>query len=116
MKRKKIEGSGPNLLGLCIRCAYNTLVRYAWDPQKAATNLDKHGIDFADAVAVLEDPSALTLRADDEAGEERLVTAGVDFLGRVLVVVYTHRRDSIRLISARPASKAERRVYERKRV
>ncbi len=104
------------MLDLCIECAYNVCVRYEWDPQKAADNLRKHGIDFADAVAVLEDPSALTLKADDEAGEERLVTAGMDFLGRVLVVVYTHRRDGIRLISARLATNAERRVYEQKRV
>lgn len=91
-------------------------MKYNWDPQKAATNLAKHGVDFADAVAVFEDPSALTLRVGDQAGEERLVTAGLDFLSRVLVAVYTHRREGIRLISARPATKAERRIYERKRV
>lgn len=91
-------------------------MKYRWDPQKAATNLAKHGVDLADAVAVFEDPSALTLRAGDQEGEERLVTAGLDFLGRVLVVVYTYRPDGIRLPSARPATKTERRVYERKRL
>jgi uncharacterized DUF497 family protein len=99
-----------------IGCTYNSFVRYEWDPHKAASNLDKHGVDFADAVAVLEDPFGLTLKVDDEAGEERLATAGADFFGRVLVVVTTYRNDHIRLISARFATRKERRVYERKRV
>ena len=49
-------------------------------------------------------------------GEQRFVTIGMDFLGRVLVVVYTYKNDDIRLISARTATKRERRAYERKRV
>jgi uncharacterized DUF497 family protein len=88
---------------------------YQWDPNKAAINLEKHGIDFADAVGVLEDEWALTLREEDVEGEQRYVTMGTDFVGRVLVVVYTYRGDAIRLISARPAMRRERRVYERKR-
>ena len=59
-----------------------------WDIQKAETNRRKHGVDFADAVSVLEDPSALTLE-DEREDEERFVTMGMDSLGRVLVVVYT---------------------------
>ena len=49
-------------------------------------------------------------------GEQRHVTLGLDFLGRLLVVVYTYRLDDIRLISARPATKREQKIYEQKRV
>lgn len=74
-------------------------------------NLDKHGIDFAEAVAVLEDDTALTLD-DDHPDEERFITIGSDTFGRVLVVVYTWRGDVIRLISARKATPRERQQYE----
>ena len=89
---------------------------YQWDPNKAASNVDKHGIDFADAVGVFEDEWALTLKEEYVENEQRFVTMGVDFLGRVLVVAYTYRNDIIRLISARPATRSERRTYERKRI
>ena len=82
-----------------------------WDSSKAASNLEKHGIDFADAATVLEDEFALT-RADDDHDEERFVTIGADALGRVLVVVYTWRDDEPRLMSARSANRRERRQYE----
>lgn len=59
-----------------------------WDDDKAAENLRKHGVDFADAATVLEDEMGLT-RADDHANEERWVTLGMDALGRTLVVAYT---------------------------
>ena len=61
-----------------------------WDPRKAAANLKKHGVDFADAATVLHDEQAITVR-DDEGDEERYVTIGMDALGNVLVVVYTWR-------------------------
>jgi len=63
---------------------------------------------------VLEDEAALTL-SDDHAEEERWVTLGMDALGRVLVVAYTWRDDEVRLISARKATRTERRQYESKR-
>jgi uncharacterized DUF497 family protein len=66
-------------------------------------------------VGVFEDEWALSLEERYIAGEQRLVTLGTDFLGRVLVVVYTYRGDDIRLISARRATNRERNVYERKR-
>ena len=89
---------------------------YQWNPGKAASNREKHGVDFADAVGVFEDEWALTIKEEYIAGEQRFVTMGMDFLGRVLVVVYTYRDDDIRLISARTATRRERREYERKRV
>ena len=65
-------------------------MRYQWDRNKAATNLDKHGIDFADAVSVFSDDLAITI-FDDRFEEERFVTIGIDMLNRILVVVYTMR-------------------------
>lgn len=83
-----------------------------WDPGKARLNARKHGISFADAVAVLEDEKALTMRDPFSDDEERWVTMGLDALGRVLVVVYTWRGESVRLISARKATPREHRRYE----
>jgi uncharacterized protein len=84
-----------------------------WDSEKAAQNVSKHGVRFADAVLVLEDPYAVTI-ADDESSpdESRWVTLGADALGRVLVVVYAYRGEDIRLISARCAEPHERKEYE----
>ncbi|MFH0793636.1 MAG: BrnT family toxin [bacterium] len=61
---------------------------FEWDKNKARQNLARHGIAFADTFAVFEDPHALTVE-DEEEGEERFVTMGMDCFGRVIVVVYT---------------------------
>lgn len=82
-----------------------------WDPRKAASNLRKHGVDFADAIGVLEDPRAVTV-PDEGSDEERFVTVGLDLLGRILVVCWTWRADDVRIISARKANARERRAYE----
>lgn len=84
---------------------------YQWDKDKAASNLDKHGIDFADAVSVFSDDLATTVN-DERFEEERFVTIGIDAFGRILVVVYTWRGDEIRLISARKATRSEINQYE----
>lgn len=84
---------------------------FEWDPAKAAGNLRKHGVDFADPAGVLEDPGACT-RPDLRGNEERWVTIGSDHLGRAVVVVWTWRRDRIRIISSRLATPRERRQYE----
>lgn len=86
-----------------------------WDEAKAASNLRKHRVDFADAAGVLDDPLALSMPDDDTTEEERFIAIGSDFLGRVLVVVYTHRDERIRLISARRATRVERSAYEENR-
>jgi uncharacterized DUF497 family protein len=87
---------------------------FEWDPDKAHSNLEKHGISFADSVEVLSDPYAITI--EDQTSEEQLhITLGLDAIGRVLVVVYTWRGDSIRIISARKTTARERAQYgERK--
>ena len=84
---------------------------YEWDETKAQKNRRDHGIDFADAVTVFEDDLALTA-LDHASEEERFVTLGMDAMGRLLVVVYTWRGGRIRIISARKATKSERRHYE----
>jgi uncharacterized DUF497 family protein len=89
-------------------------VAYEWDPEKAAANYRKHGIRFADAVGVLEDDDALTIE-DDSTDEKRFKTLGTDFLGRILVVIYTWRGGVLRVISARKATPSQRDVYGRKR-
>jgi uncharacterized DUF497 family protein len=87
-------------------------MQFEWDRAKNRANLAKHGVDFADAVAVFEDDLALT-RPDPEArNEPRFVTIGVDGFGRQLVVVFTERGSRVRLISARVATKQERKFYE----
>ena len=83
---------------------------FEWDYNKARTNLKKHCIDFADAVAVFEDESAMTI-PDSHKLEDRYVTMATDSLGRVLVVAYTWRKDRIRIISARKAGRSEMREY-----
>ncbi len=82
-----------------------------WDPGKQRANLKKHGVEFADAVAVLEDERGFFLREPFSDDEERWIAVGMDALGRVLFVVYVWRGEKIRLISARHATPAERQRY-----
>lgn len=91
---------------------------FEWDPNKARSNLIKHGVDFETAASVLQDALALTVY--DEAHsefEERWFTIGRAIGGRLLVVVHTYEALSstearVRLISAREATPRERRSYE----
>ena len=85
-----------------------------WDPDKAKINRADHGVFFSDAEAVLYDPNGITRENGRAEGEQRFVTAGLDALGRVLGVVYTYRGDTIRMISARKATRNEVRAYERR--
>jgi uncharacterized DUF497 family protein len=82
-----------------------------FDPAKAAANLKKHGVSFAHAEQVLRDSRAVTIEDPDAPHEQRLVTVGMDALGRVLVVVHTSREERTRLISARKASPQEMETY-----
>ena len=88
-------------------------VDYQWDPSKARLNFRKHGVYFADAVTVLEDERALTIRDDSSDEEERWITLGMDSMGRVLVVIYAWRGECVRLISVRRAISGERHQYEK---
>ena len=75
-------------------------MRYEWDEAKAESNRTKHGVDFADAVILFDDPSALT-KLDGFSDEERYIIAGMASGGRLLVAVYTWKGDdTFRIISA----------------
>ncbi|MDQ2998454.1 MAG: BrnT family toxin [Chloroflexota bacterium] len=87
-------------------------MEYVWDPDKAAANFQKHSVSFADAVSIFSDAFALTL-ADEFADEERFIALGTDAFGRLLIISYTWRGEhTIRIISARKATRAERTQYE----
>jgi uncharacterized DUF497 family protein len=89
---------------------------FEWDPRKAASNYEKHGVRFPEALPVFADDDAITI-ADDESdpGEQRFVSIGTGVKGRVLVVVYSYRGRNIRIISARLAEPRERSQYEESR-
>ena len=87
-------------------------MRVVWDPKKSAANAKKHRILFVDAATVLDDPLALTI-PDERHDEQRFATLGSDHYARLLVVIYTYDGvGDIRLISARKATRRERRKYE----
>lgn len=83
---------------------------FEWDDEKAAANLDKHGVSFPEAATVLADPMAIYL--DDGSGTDRVVVIGTSIRERLLFVVHVERGERDRIISARPATSSERDVYE----
>jgi hypothetical protein len=89
-------GHGDELSGSCTahllymhNWMYTGAMEIEWDPEKAATNLRKHGIPLSYGSDILEDEYALTREDPHAHGEQRFVTVGIDGLGRVLTVVYT---------------------------
>ena len=89
------------------------LLLFEWNAAKARGNLEKHGISFEEATTVFGDERAITIESPVSSGEKRYVTIGLASSGTiVIVVVHTDRNDRIRIISARPASRAERRQYQ----
>lgn len=88
-------------------------MEFEWDSAKAASNLDKHGVSFSEAMTVFGDPLEATIPDPDHSLEEhRFLSLGRSQAGRVLVVAYTEREGRVRLISAREATPAERKRYE----
>ena len=86
---------------------------FEWDPAKARSNFTKHGISFSDVEPAFYDQYAISMPGPGASSEERFVLVGMDAIGRVVVVVYTYRGNSIRIVSARAATKAERKTYEK---
>ena len=83
------------------------------DSVKATVNLKKHKVSFEEAASVFGDPMAFTFADPDHSlGEERWLMFGVSRMARVLAVVFTHRRGKYRIISARLATRHERKTYE----
>ena len=87
---------------------------YEWDAVKAKANLHKHGVSFEEAATVFRDPLALTFADPDHSGgEEREITIGRSVRQLIVFVSHCLRRDRIRIISARKATKGERKQYEK---
>jgi uncharacterized DUF497 family protein len=89
-------------------------IRFEWDSAKAGANLRKHGVAFEEAETVFSDDLALLIDDPDHSDEEdRFVLLGLSATPRILAVVHAYRvaQDTIRIISARKATKAERTIY-----
>jgi hypothetical protein len=88
-------------------------MNFAWDLKKAESNLAKHGLSFEEASTAFSDPLSRTkpdpLHSDEE---DRLILLGITSAGRLVVVAHADRGETVRLISARLATPAERRRYE----
>nr|ASV46719.1 hypothetical protein [uncultured bacterium] len=87
--------------------------RFEWDPEKADSNLARHRVSFAEAESVFTDEHSLEIPDPDHSWtEQRFILVGQSHRGRLLVVVFTERGDSIRIISARETTRHERTAYE----
>jgi hypothetical protein len=88
-------------------------VQFEWDPAKAARNLTEHGVSFDEASTVFGDPLAGTIFDPRHSGDEaRFITIGLSTSRRLITVAHAERRDCIRIISARHATRREKRKYE----
>jgi uncharacterized DUF497 family protein len=88
-------------------------MKFEWDPIKAYANEQKHGVTFDEASTVFGDDLSVSGRdLDHSVGENRFVTFGLSSQVRVLVVSHTDRGGVIRIVSARPAIRKEKRIYE----
>jgi uncharacterized DUF497 family protein len=86
---------------------------FEWDEDKARSNLEKHGVSFEEASSVFLDPYFLA--TDDPTEPDRFIALGFSRLARLLFVVHLERGEKVRIISARRASRAERKSYEQRR-
>lgn len=88
-------------------------MQFEWDPDKAAINVRKHAVSFEEAATVFLDVLSITGHDPDHSvGEPRMITFGVSSAGQLLVVAHVERDNRIRIISARRASRRERKLYE----
>jgi len=88
-------------------------MKFQWNSEKAVSNEKKHGVSFEEAVSVFADPLAVTIDDPDHSiGESRFLTVDQSTMQRLLVVSHTERDGQVRLISARLATRQERKSYE----
>ena len=88
-------------------------MEFGWDERTATYNLTKHNVPFTEAATVSYDPLSITYGAPDHSmDEDRYITIGLSGQGRLLIVSHTDQGDVIRIISARLATKRERKLYE----
>jgi uncharacterized DUF497 family protein len=86
---------------------------FEWDEEKAKTNFNKHRVGFDEATTVFSDPFSVTIHDPDHSVDERrYIDIGRSGKGRVLVVVYTERGSTIRIVSCRKTAMRERKLYE----
>ena len=86
---------------------------FEWDDEKATSNLKKHGVSFEEGTTIFNDPKIATIFDPDHSeDEERFVSIGISVIRRILTVIHTYRKERTRLISARKATKAEKKNYE----
>ena len=89
------------------------MLKFEWDQEKAARNVVKHGVSFDEAVSVFGGTLALTFTDTDHSeSEDRSRTYGMSNKSRLLVVVHTERRNNVRIISARKATRYEKSIYQ----
>jgi uncharacterized protein len=92
---------------------YDPKMRFEWDSAKALANVRKHDVSFEEAVSALKDNFSATARdLKHSIGEFRFITFGISSRGRLLAVSHTEHGNVVRIISARPATRTERQVYE----
>lgn len=89
-------------------------MQFEWDQRKAAANLRKHGVAFADAIAVFSDPLARIFPDPDHSEvEERELIVGYDSAARLLYISFVERHSNVRIISARCATAREAITHEK---
>lgn len=88
-------------------------LQFEWDRRKTASNLRRHKVAFEEAATAFADPLSLTIRDPRHSqDEDRFILLGLSYRNRLLVVVHTERKDTIRIISARRPTRSERAQYE----
>ena len=86
---------------------------FEWDPEKAGKNFRKHEVGFEEACSIFDDLLFITFLDEEHTkDEERYITIGLSNKNRLLLVAHTDRNNSIRIISARKATKNEEQFYE----
>lgn len=89
------------------------MLRIEWSARKNRGNIQKHGVDFAEAKTVFDDPLHLTTTDPDHSiGERRFITVGMSERNRLLIMAHTIEDDRIRIITARRPTRSERKDYE----
>ena len=88
-------------------------MEFEWDPNKDAKNIKKHGVSFTEAATVFGDPLSTTFPDPDHSIQEnRFIIVGLSSTGKLIVIAHTYRNNRVRIISARGATRRERKFYE----
>jgi uncharacterized protein len=89
-------------------------MEFEWDPNKSAKNIKKHGVSFTEAATVFGDPLSTTFPDPDHSIQEnRFIIVGSSNTGKLIVIAHIYRNNRVRIISARGATRRERKFYEK---